>query len=153
LTATYFSALKQLLGNEAHEMHTILENIKRRLDSSNVLEGEDEMTKLWAAHNKETPAPAVYEKSIAGLWREVGCDSNGAPYVIYGLIDRLSGIEVSGMDALPFRDKSDEAKALATAFLDEARCPGAHGLSESDKAKLIALRDRAPLGEPQAPKP
>jgi len=38
--------------------------------------------------------------------------------------------------ARPFRDQSDAAKVLAAAFLDEAHCPGAHGLSEADQAEL-----------------
>jgi hypothetical protein len=39
---------------------------------------------------------------------------------------------------------------LAKAFLDEEHCPGAHGLSDTDKAKLKKIRDRSP---PPASKP
>jgi hypothetical protein len=65
--------------------------------------------------------------------------------VLHALIVRLSTLDVS-----PFRDQSDTAMALAAAFLDEAHCPGAHGLSEADKAKLKEIA--TPAG-PQAPKP
>jgi hypothetical protein len=41
-------------------------------------------------------------------------------------------------------------KDLAVAFLDEAHCAGAHGLSEVDKAELKKIATPAP---PQAPKP
>jgi hypothetical protein len=37
-----------------------------------------------------------------------------------------------------------------SAFLDEAHCSGAEGLSDADKAKLNEIRDRA---APRAPKP
>lgn len=47
------------------------------------------------------------------------------------------------------RDQSDAAKALASAFLDEAHCAGAHGLSEADKAELKKIAARAAA---QAPK-
>jgi hypothetical protein len=46
--------------------------------------------------------------------------------------------------------QSDAAKARAAAFLDEAHCAGAHGLSEADKAKL---KEIAAPAAPQAPKP
>jgi hypothetical protein len=42
------------------------------------------------------------------------------------------------------------AKALAAAFLDEEHCPGAHGLSDYDRAKLKEIV--APAA-PQAPRP
>lgn len=50
----------------------------------------------------------------------------------------------------PIPAESDAAKALAAAFLDEAHCPGAHGLSETDKAKL---KEIAAPAAPQPPKP
>jgi hypothetical protein len=53
--------------------------------------------------------------------------------------------------ALPEDDEArDAAKALAAAFLDEAHCAGAHGLSGADKAKL---KEIAAPAAPQAPKP
>jgi hypothetical protein len=42
------------------------------------------------------------------------------------------------------------AKSLASAFLDDAHCAGAHGLSEADKAKLKKIA--APAAQ-QAPEP
>ena len=32
---------------------------------------------------------------------------------------------------------------LAAAFLDEEHCPGARGLTDAEKAKLKAIRDRS----------
>ena len=71
--------------------------------------------------------------------------AEAAPYVLHGLVSRLSSPPRS-----PFRDQTDAAKTLAAAFLDEAHCAGAHGLSEADKAKLKLIVAR---GAPQAPKP
>ena len=50
----------------------------------------------------------------------------------------------------PFGKDSAEKRKLAAAFLDEANCPGAHGLSEADKSALKAI---AAPAAPQAPKP
>ncbi len=114
------------------------------MDPTKALEGEDEMAKIWAARERESPTPQAYEKSLAGLWRKTGCAVEGAPNVLHGLVARLNSPLYS-----PFRDRSDAVKALAAAFLDEVQCPGAHGLSEADKAEL--KRIAAPAAPP-APK-
>jgi hypothetical protein len=85
------------------------------------------------------------EKSLAGEWRKTGCAAEGAPYVLHALIVRLGNHFTSR-----FRDQSDEARALASDFLDEAHCPGAHVLSDDDKAVLKKI---AASAAPQAPKP
>jgi hypothetical protein len=66
--------------------------------------------------------------------------------VLHALIIRLSHPALIS----PFRDQSDAAKSLASAFLDDAHCAGAHGLSEADKAKLKKI---AAPAAPQAPEP
>jgi hypothetical protein len=116
---------------------------EQRLDPTTVLEGENEMAKIWAAREREAPRPEVYEKSLAGQWREAGCAATEAPYVLHALIDRLPS-------SVFFPDQSPSAKALASAFLDEAHCPGAHGLSEADKALLRVV---AAPAAPPPPKP
>lgn len=99
------------------------------------------MAKVWAAREREAATPEAYAKTLATQWRELGCAAEGAPYVLHGLIAQLNS---------PFRDQSDAAKALEDAFLDEAHCPGAHWLSEDDKAKLKKI---AATPAPHAPKP
>jgi len=121
-----------------------MRRIEQNLDPSKARTGEDEMATIWAAHERETPAPEVYAKSLAGQWRELGCAAEGAPYVLHGLIARLRWWDS------PFRDRSDEATSVAAAFLDEAHCLGAHGLSEADKA---ILKEIAAPAAPQTPKP
>jgi uncharacterized protein YjbI with pentapeptide repeats len=141
-TADSFAALKQLLADKVPEGDTrraAMERIEQRLDPTKALKGEDEMAKVWADREHESPAPEAYEKSLAEQWREVGCAPEGAPYLLHALIIRLSHPSIS-----PFRDQSDAAKSLASAFFDDAHCAGAHGLSEADKAKLkrIAAPER-----------
>jgi hypothetical protein len=122
-----------------------MERIEYTLDPTKALDGEDEMAKIWAARERESPIPEVYAKSLAGQWREIGCATEGAPYVLHAFIRRFSDPEIS-----PFRHQSEQIKLLAKDFLDEAQCPGAHGLTEADKAKL---KEIAAPAAPQAPKP
>ncbi|MFZ3325039.1 MAG: hypothetical protein WA231_03740 [Methylocella sp.] len=103
------------------------------------------MAKFWVTRERKSPTPKAYAKNLAGQWRKIGCAEDGAPYVLNALIDRLSVADTS-----PFRDQSDAAKTLASAFLDEAHCPGAHGLSEIARAALKKIAASAP---PPAPKP
>jgi uncharacterized protein YjbI with pentapeptide repeats len=147
-TVDSLAALKRLLAEAAvgdTPAGEAFEIIEQRLDPPKALEREDEMAKIWAARERESPAPEAYEKSLAGQWRELGCAADGAPYVLRGLITQLTN-----RDSSRFRDQSDVAKALASAFLDEAHCAGAHGLSEADKATLKKI---AAPAAPQAPKP
>jgi hypothetical protein len=60
------------------------------------------------------------------------------------LLDRL----VPGFFS-PFGAQSPQLPELAKAFLDEEHCPGARQLTDAEKAKLKAIRDRSP---PPAPK-
>jgi uncharacterized protein YjbI with pentapeptide repeats len=147
-TAAYFAELKKLIAEEVPEgaaKRAAMERIEQRLDPAKALEGEDEMAKIWAAREREAPIPEAYEKSLASQWHIIGCADEGAPYVLHALIVRLSR-----SDASPFSDRSDEAKALAAAFLNEGNCPSAHGLSEADKATLKKI---AAPAAPQALKP
>jgi hypothetical protein len=146
--ATSFAALKELIAEKVPEgayKRAAMKQIEQRLDPTKALEGADEMAKIWAGRERETPPPEAYAKSLARQWRELGCAAEGAPYVLQALIAR-SRFTIS---ETPFRDQSDAAKALAAAFLDE-HCAGAHGLSEDDKAKLKEIAAQA---APQAPKP
>jgi len=151
-TAASFVALQKLIADEIPEWEVPEVNDKdanliriiHRLDPANALEGEDEMAKVWATRDRESPAPKAYAKSLAGQWRETGCAAEGAPYVLQALIARLR-VPFSSS----FRDLSGWAKDLAADFLYE-NCAGAHGLSDADKAKLKKL---AAPAAPQAPKP
>ncbi len=163
-TADSFAALKQLLkqvqgdwsgrreGRSAFSYAAMRafkrmvekDAIEQRLDPTKALEGENEMAKIWAARERESPTPEAYAKSLTGQWRNTGCTADGAPYVLHALLARLSRYNT------PFRDQSGWARELAFGFLGERDCLGAHGLSEADKATLKKI---AAPAAPQAPKP
>jgi hypothetical protein len=84
--------------------------------------------------------PKDYDKALAASLRQIGCTTAGAPYVIHGLLG--SGFYKR------FTSDRTQAAAVAQAFLDEAHCPGARGLSEQDKATLQIIRDRYVPAEP-----
>ncbi len=110
-TAPAFAAFTQLISQEVPEdayKRTARESVEQRLDPTKALEGEDEIAKTWVARERETPLPEVYEKSLAGIWRDVGCASEAAPYVLHGLVAQLTMPDNS-----LFREQSDAAKALA----------------------------------------
>jgi len=91
--------------------------------------------KAWTDLAKESERSAgSYSNTLAKTLKEIGCAADGAPYVISGLI---RGPGLRGLR----RNSSQEAE-VAAAFLDQAKCPGARGLSEENKAKLQAIRDR-----------
>jgi hypothetical protein len=76
--------------------------------------------------------PKEYEKTLAAGLRQIGCAAEGAPYVIRGFL-RAS---------FDKRFTADPAQAAAVAqyFLDDARCPGARGLLDEDKAALEEIQ-------------
>jgi uncharacterized protein YjbI with pentapeptide repeats len=147
-TVPAFAAFKQLISQEVPEdayKRTARVWVEQRLDPTKTLEDEEEMAKIWAARESEAPAPETYEKSLAVIWRDVGCTAEAAPYVLHGLVAQLNMPDNS-----LFRDHTDAEKALAAAFLDDAHCAGAHGLSDDDKATLKKIAAQA---SPPAPKP
>jgi hypothetical protein len=132
--------LKRLIEEQVPEdrvRHIALELIAP-LDPARRLDSEEAMAKAWADLAQSSPSLDVYEKSLAVSLRETGCDANGAPYVIRRLLGKLDTRFTSG---------SPQPAALATAFLDDAQCPGARGLSEEEKVMLREIRD----GRPPAP--
>jgi Pentapeptide repeats (8 copies) len=144
-TAASFAEFRQLIAVKVAEGYFIrpLRTIERTLDPTKALEGEEKMAEDWAEHERSSPAPEVYAKSLAEQWGKTGCAADGAPYVLQALLNRLGDAGIS-----PFAADSPETPKLAAAFLDKD-CAGARGLSEGEIAKLASIRDRAP----PAPKP
>ncbi|WGJ14131.1 pentapeptide repeat-containing protein [Methylocapsa sp. D3K7] len=143
-TVDSFAKLKQLITEEVPEgenKDAAMGRIEQRLDPTKALEGENEIAKMWTARERETPTREVFERNLAGQWREVGCA--GTPSVLSALVSQLEKI-------LDLAVRRDVPKSLAAAFLDEAHCASAPGLSEADKAKLKKIA--APT-VPQVPKP
>ncbi len=138
--AKSFNELKKTITEqvpEGRERADAMKSIEQRLDPEKPLDGEDEMAKIWTDQAGSPPAKDVHEKRLAEVWRETGCAAEGAPYVVRGVLVRLGGV------GRPFDEQSPQPSALAAAFLDEEHCPGARGLTEVEKAKLKAIRDRS----------
>jgi hypothetical protein len=100
--------------------------------------GELMRERLWRFMDDPSALPSLddYVKNLRGLWEKTGCDPSGAPFVIRGL---LTFFDVLG----------PQQPALATAFLDEAHCPGAHGLLDDDKIRLRAIWDQPASQQPK----
>jgi hypothetical protein len=103
--------------------------------------------KAWAdLANQSARSGSSYVNRLAQTFKEIGCAADGTTYVISGLMRELD--HRSGRDLERKLEASTKAE-VAAAFLDEATCPGARGLSEENKAKLQEIRDRslpAPAG-------
>jgi hypothetical protein len=90
----------------------------------------------WVDLSKESSLSAAsYPDTLVKTLIGVGCADDGAPYVISGLIQQLR---------YRFEQHPSQEAGVAKAFLDEAKCPGAHGLSTADKASLQSIVRQAP---------
>ena len=104
---------------------------------------DEASAKVWKDLAEESARSAgSYFDTLAKTLKAIGCAAEGAPYVVGGLIPRLDW-RFSNLHP------SQEAE-VAAAFLDEAKCPGARGLSEENKAKLQDIRVRG-LAAPPGP--
>ena len=120
----------------------------RRCNRSRNLEkppsvSDEASAKAWMDLAKESERSAgSYFNTLAKTLEEIGCAADGAPYVIGGLMRRVSQNLVQ-LEYRFERHLSEQAE-VAAAFLDKEKCPGARGLSEENKAKLQEIRDRGP---------
>jgi hypothetical protein len=84
--------------------------------------------KVWRDLATESQlSTKAYPGELAKRLIGIGCAANEAPYVVGGLIEQLD---------VRFQGNSAQSAEVARAFLDEANCPGAQGLSEEKKTKL-----------------
>jgi Pentapeptide repeats (8 copies) len=84
--------------------------------------------KAWRDLAAESQLSAkAYPGELAKRLIGIGCAANEAPYVVGGLIEQLD---------VRFQGNPAQKAEVARAFLDEANCPGARGLSEEKKTKL-----------------
>jgi uncharacterized protein YjbI with pentapeptide repeats len=126
-----YAALKLLIPSVSKGLSPeILEPIAR-LEKPPYVQ-DDVSSKAWAdLESSVRPDPKAHTKIL----KKIGCAADGAPYVIANLIPRLNH---------PLYEILYGTQEIATAFLDEAKCPGARGLSEENKTRLqgAALGDR-----------
>ena len=141
----YYAALKSLIERHVPEGDRRDRALKSIDPLGQPLYIEDEVSaKGWRDLEKFSPSPEAYRKRVADGLKTIGCNANGAPYVMAGLIRQLDNRFFWGSSVL-------EA-TVAAAFLDEAHCPGARGLSEEKKARLQQMLQWAPAPpSPTAP--
>jgi hypothetical protein len=113
---------------------------------------DEASAETWRNLARESARSAdSYFNTLAGWLKEVGCSAAGAPYVISSLLRQ--GPENDGTMQLEVgfqRGHPAQEAEVATAFLDETKCPGARGLSEENKVKLQQIRSRT-LSAPPGP--
>jgi uncharacterized protein YjbI with pentapeptide repeats len=105
------------------------------LDPSKPNPNDPEIVKAWEDLASRASSDNDPETALATNVENVGCDLDGAPYVIRGLIRVL---ETAGSSR--FGDRSPHPARLAAVFLDPIRCPGARELTEADKDRLRQVR-------------
>ena len=115
------------------EMEDIPTPLGLKVDQ-NVQSDQDtsKLEELWDNIRLSSLTAEKYEQVLVEGLRETGCNVDGAPYVIRGILDFL---------ALRFSHLSSNVGALASAFLDDFQCIGAHGLTETERFYLKRMRD------------
>jgi uncharacterized protein YjbI with pentapeptide repeats len=99
-------------------------------------EEDAKLAQQWRALAAESRSSAeAYQGEMAKALIRIGCGAERAPYVISGLIQQLDS---------RLGDSPARWAEVARAFLDEASCPGARGLSEESRAKLRKMRPADP---------
>jgi hypothetical protein len=137
---TSYTALKSLIKNSVPEelQPVALMGIARLKEPFVADEGA---AKAWMDIAQVSARSASsYFGTLAKMLEEIGCVADGAPYVIRGLLGPIYPNRV--LLDIRFEGNPSQEAEVAAAFLDEAKCPGARGLSEENKAKLQEIRDR-----------
>jgi uncharacterized protein YjbI with pentapeptide repeats len=130
-----FLALKRLIEQHLPEGERRQEALKQLAILDPVKPFDGGWEKHWATLERSSPTLDMYEKSLAISWQQLGCNASGAPHVIHGLLRQFDQ---------RFTPGNPQSAELATAFLDEAHCLGARGLSEEDKARLKQISTTRP---------
>jgi uncharacterized protein YjbI with pentapeptide repeats len=136
-----YLALKSLVQRNAYsavDRAIILDSIEKLGKQPYI---PDQAAEGWADLVTVPSRVEPYGETLANTLKNIGCTARGAPYVIRGLIPHLDD---------RFRFNRPREATVAAAFLDEASCPGARGLSDENKAILQEIRDRGPAVPPDS---
>jgi uncharacterized protein YjbI with pentapeptide repeats len=141
-TAETYSKLKQLIETDVpqnRERKSALAQIAR-LDPGPGNKSKWQKEAWIRLQQSSPPPPKDYETALAARLQQIGCAAEDAPYVIHGLLK-------AGFDN---RFTADPAQAgmIAQAFLNEAHCPGARGLSAEEKEALRKISEDASAAKP-----
>ena len=143
-TETSYAALKSLIENSAPAGLRRAEALARIAKLEKPPYSPDlASAEAWGLAKASSPLAASYLDTQVKTLIGIGCADEGAPYVISGLIRQLR---------YRFEQHLSQEAGVAKVFLDELKCPGAHGLSAADKATLQRIVRQAPASAgPGAP--
>jgi uncharacterized protein YjbI with pentapeptide repeats len=132
-TKEHFAALLQEAEHEIPDgplKAEVLTRIKEALDPDKPSPGEADSTRQWRAAEQ---ASGTELADLATAWQRIGCEGEGAPYVVAALVARMDDASDS-----PFGADSPYPAQIAAAFLSE-QCEGAKGLGKEDLTRLGKL--------------
>jgi uncharacterized protein YjbI with pentapeptide repeats len=92
------------------------------LDPAKPLRDQQQEEKIWTDLVRSSPSAEVFIKNLTVKLKEMGCDANLGPYVIYGFLFNPISPSVQ--------------ETLAAAVLDGKDCPSASALGEPDRLLL-----------------
>jgi uncharacterized protein YjbI with pentapeptide repeats len=133
----YFEAWKRDIGSampEGSKRDSALRRIDATLNPDPARDSDSTIANAWLGPRDRNPPTAQFEDARAVVLRRVGCDPDGAPFVVAALATRL---------AIDFHKDSPYPAQLAAAFLDDKICPGAVGSSAETRTKLMELKRSA----------
>jgi hypothetical protein len=86
------NSLKQRIEQEVPEdiRAGALARVERRLNPETPLHEEKQMVEYWDKLQTLSPAPDAYEARLAKQWWQIGCSTEGAPYVLARLIETMN---------------------------------------------------------------
>jgi uncharacterized protein YjbI with pentapeptide repeats len=136
-SSAVFEALKQSMPGAVSD-DDIARDLRDRiatLDPDRPLAGEADMAQAWKKWSESPIDEAAFQKTRLEALDYAYCNSDGASWVIHGLLSLSPEGKVDRMRSL-----GGEGLELLDVVLDENKCPGARGLSDQDHMQLAFLR-------------
>ena len=129
LLATADSFPRNGFGDEAR-------NRVAKLDPSAQTQEDPSARDVWKRLEDSSLSMDEFRRKRTEVLSSTACAPEGAPFVAAALINRIDANRIDAQEI--------DAKALAGKLLDEANCPGAHGLPEPAQRILRNLVQTAP---------
>jgi uncharacterized protein YjbI with pentapeptide repeats len=105
------------------------------LDPARVYKDDKAISDAWDNLEKSSAWSQDDEKMLAETMQRIGCNAEGAPYVI-----RILMSDLEFRPGSRFGPNSIFPTQVVAKFLDEKQCDGARALSEADKVRLNRIR-------------
>ena len=107
-----------------------------KLDPSAHPQEDPSARDVWKRLEDSSLSMEEFRRKRTEVLSRTACAQEGAPFVAAALINRIDANRIDAQEI--------DAKALAGKLLDEANCPGAHGLPEQAQRILRNLGQSAP---------